>query len=374
MVMDLEDHEAAIEPATTAFQALYRAVLDDVDEVNSGIAWWHGYTDWRRLTLIAEYLLDSTLGVSRSLAEASLCAKLHREQLFADNNWLNARWKALGESSPNPGPSEFIRAAVTRNGHERSRELHVEMTAEHCFYHLAQALDRVAAGVVAVGAIKRISLMTVDWGKLDSPRNATRDNQQSKFLEPVGAPGRDLQDLLMTTAENWSSHGPNDWLPWLIRARNSAAHRPPKLNMSFLLGGKSGSMGMLHPFYRQPGWTDTETLAAGSGGHGPAEIFILKQTPQIVDGLVGSVTGVTASLGEVMLKVWRTRRDDPRLLVQPSEQWPTLLGQPTLDFPGYGPDARVHKNAQVHVSPDSAKRLTASRVMDAARGQWQGDG
>jgi hypothetical protein len=374
MSTTVEDYEAAVEPATTAFRALYREVLDDVDEVNSGITWWYGYTDWRRLTLISEYLLNSIIGVSRSLAEASLCAKLHREQLFADNNWLNSRWRAVGEASPRPAPSDFIRAATTRNGHERSRERQVLMTAEHCFYHLAQALDRVAAGVVAVAAFKRTNLIEVDWGSLDSPRNAVRDRQQSKFLEPLGAPGRELQDRLLKAADNTAAHGPVDWLPWLIRARNSATHRPPKMQLDFLTGDRRSSIGMLHPFYRQPGWTDTETLVAGGGGHGPAGMYIMKQTTQILDGLVGSVTGLTESLGKVMLEVWRTRRDDPRLLVQPGEQWPTVLGQPTLDFPGYGPDAPIHENGMAHVSPDSAKRLKASRVMDAARGQWHSEG
>lgn len=157
----MEEYERLVSRATDALNTLHAAVSDDLDPEGGGVRWWHGYTDWKRLTLIGEYLLDALAGTSQSLLYASLATRHHREQTYADNTWLMKVWSDVGRRVPAPTHHDFF-AASQRGDHERRRERTINMAGEQCFYHLAQALDRLASAMVAVGAA-RIRLLPADW-------------------------------------------------------------------------------------------------------------------------------------------------------------------------------------------------------------------
>jgi hypothetical protein len=65
----------------------------------------------------------------------------------------------------------------------------------------------------------------------------------------------------------------------------------------------------------------------------------------------------------LLTALWDQRRADPLLLVQPGAQWPKVLEEPLLDFPGYGDRIRLAlQGGQIRVAPDTGKRMRASGI------------
>ena len=64
----------------------------------------------------------------------------------------------------------------------------------------------------------------------------------------------------------------------------------------------------------------------------------------------------------------------PFEVVQPGYQWPEYFDKPLLDFPGYGNPPKVRLNGiEVHVSPDTGRRMRAFRLLDAQAYEWKRD-
>jgi len=177
---EMKSYETRVMKADTALRDLGSAAREDLDESEGGISWWAGQTDWRRLTLISNYLLDSISGVSQSLYCASLSAQLHRESHHAEDFWIRHQWRAVHRENPRATPDDYLRA-IRGGSAERQRRRIIEMMGEHCFYHLAQALDRLAAVVVAVAAV-RMPLLEVDWNSFGRLGNAVQHRQPSRYL------------------------------------------------------------------------------------------------------------------------------------------------------------------------------------------------
>jgi hypothetical protein len=365
------DYEERVKRANTAFEVLAREVMSDLDEEKGGVRWWDGHTDWKRIALISDYLLDAITGVAHSLFYASLSATIHREQQFADDFWVTRQWRDAGRSARDSDPKDFL-AAIQRQAPERKRSRLIEMSAEHCFYHLVQALDRTAAALIIVGAIKQ-PVIEADWNRMTKLLNPVTHRQRSGQLELPGQPGRRLQDDLITVGASHETLGPPDWLPWLLRSRNTNAHRAPKLSVLHMRRVSKGKSGLLRPFYRQPGWDDSESLVAGDSIDGPHSLWLLKESTHILEGLVDSTTGLCTVIGDALANAWLRRRADPALLIQPGHQWPKILAQGRLQFPGYGPQANVVNSGEVYVSDALARRWQSMRMLDSARGRWHED-
>jgi hypothetical protein len=353
-VSDTPSYLAPVSPAIDALGTIYQAMLEQLDEDHHGFVWWRGYMDDRRLALIAEYLLASVSGVSESLADAAFLTNELGEQLFADETWTRNRIKHAHEAATS-GTS--VLKALHRSGNDERRGRRIRLAREHVFYHLAQAFDRLAAVVVGVGALKT-AIIRADW------RLVANDGLWKRSLGDQPERGRGAQsELRRAVLEALQSSGPDDWYRWIDATRNTNAHRAPKINMITLSKEPKGSPPrMIHLFERQPTWSMTEAIV-GSQGQTLDEVWILKDPLGLVRGALNSTSSVVETVVELLTALWVQRRADPLLLVQPGAQWPKVLEEPLLNFPGYGDPIRLAlQGGQFRVSPDTGKRMRASGI------------
>lgn len=79
--------------ATDALDSFYWQLIGELDEQNSGFGWWAGYSDWKTLAMLSDYLIQLVGGASESLLLASLAAKAHSEKVTADTYKHKQAWR-----------------------------------------------------------------------------------------------------------------------------------------------------------------------------------------------------------------------------------------------------------------------------------------
>jgi hypothetical protein len=365
MTLDDADYEKTVRPAITRSSELFDAMLGDLDEDRGGFGWWHGYLDARRICLISEYLMASIGGVQASLLNASMSVKTHRELSYADSMWFRQIMIEAGKAGRGLSTDDYLRA-MARGQRERLRERQIDAAAEHTYYHLAQGLDRLAAVLIGVCAL-RTDIVRADW-KVVTQATKRIGTPATKFLDTPGSAGRDAQEDVLRSIDEQRATGPWDWLEWMLRERDTVAHRAPRLSWKMLtVDRKRRPDGLVTPFYRQPGWPDVEAMIRGRKGEVEEvdDMLLMRDPNGVMSGHLGSTTDLVAEAFGLMTELWLRRRSEPTLLVQPGEQWRTLLDQAELEFDGYSGDKLpVSPNSQVHLSIDNGKRLAASKVLD----------
>jgi hypothetical protein len=154
---------------------LYDEMVADLDIVNYGFGWWHGYMDARRNALVAEYLIASVVGVRGALESAAFCFETWTEQHHADDVWVRQTLRALDAHAS----EEQVLRALHRTGNNRKREVRIRLAGEHLYYHLAQAFDRLSAVVIGICALDT-SILKADWSAVTDDgrfRRATSDRK-----------------------------------------------------------------------------------------------------------------------------------------------------------------------------------------------------
>ncbi len=347
---------ALVADAIASLDGLYQRLLDDLDIERHGLRQFHGHTDPPRAALISEYLVASTHGVRMSLADSAFSLSEYREQKFADERWVLDQLRRV----PPGSPSGAYLAAMGRDEPAEKRNRRIRLYSTHVFTHLAQALDRLAAIVVAIGAL-RTNLLKASWPTLAD----TRIPELGVFAQtPEGAARQ--QNYLAEVLKVANDAGPIDWLPWLLAARNTAVHRAPKIGMNVMTKGSMAhgeSSRLVDVFHRQPDWSDIEALATSGAKNEGLDDFLLIQEPnELLKGLVRSTAALADGTVGLSLELWSERTAEPGLLIQPAKQWPRTLNE--LSFPGYDNPLDIIRTGAVHVSPDLALRMRASGVFN----------
>lgn len=362
-------YESRVESSVAALRALSASVLDDLTDDVGGVGWWQGQVDFRRRVVLSEYLIDSVNGAAEALRDAALAAQDHREYLYADDQWLLGQWRAVGQD-PRSTNENFI-AAMQRGPAEERRDRRIEAAATHALAHAMHTLDCLAAAVLIVAAIPE-GVRQAKWGAVQGLATKALNRSTGERFEPLGSPGRDLQDALLASLLRWPEHGPSDWLRWLTATRNTRIHRAARVHWTFLHGDKSKNPeGMLRPFPPHPDLTDIEILArhGGDGTQGLAPLRLNRRSTDIVDGIVGSMDGFVYTVAQALQVCWDSRRKNPSMLIQRGAQWQDLERVVDLHFEGYGEPAEQIGD-QLHVSPDLARRLASAHVMEDGRHRW----
>jgi len=347
---------ALVAGAVASLDGLYQRLLDDLDVERHGLRQLHGHTDAPRVALISEYLVASTHGVRMSLTDSAFSVSEYREQTFADDRWVLDRLRRVPPGSPN----DAYLGAMRRDEQAEKRHRRIRLYSTHVFTHLAQALDRLAAIVVAIGAV-RTNLQKASWPTLADAR-IPQEGLFAQTPEAASRQRRYLADVLKAA----NDAGPTDWLPWLLAARNTAVHRAPKIGMNVMTKGSTvhgESSRLVDVFHRQPDWSDIEGFAVSGAKNEGLDDFLLIQEPhELLQGLIRSTAALADAAVGLSLELWRERTADPSLLIQPARQWPRTLNE--LSFPGYDSPLNIIRTGAVHVSPDLALRMRASGVFD----------
>ncbi|GAW48099.1 MULTISPECIES: hypothetical protein [unclassified Nocardioides] len=366
--MESASWEDRVEPGTKAAGALLSAMHADLDDVLGGFGWWSGYTDQRRVALLSEYLMSSISGVSHALASASLQATTLAEKQFADAMWIHTRCLDVARTNPAASNDDFL-ASIQRGPSERRRMTEIEAAREHVFFHLAQTMDRLAASIIGVAAL-HVDIIRADWNDI---RYALRrmDNGGKRPLDDPGTDGRLAQEDLLKVIRSAVVVGPVNWMEWMLRQRDTAAHRAPKTSWMLLVSGGAPDPRTVFPFYRQPGWSEVEAMASTGVNGGPNDLLIMREPQQIVDHFVEHVTGVVEAAMIAMKSLWDRRRRERTLLVQPGVQWPNVMEHIALQFDGFDASPLHVVGETIFTSPETSTRMSASKVMDSDRAFWR---
>lgn len=370
---DMADYRARVRAATDAIDALSVEIEADLDEEAGGIGWWNGHVGWKTSAQLGTYLLASCTGVAESLRHASLVIEEHRQKEFGLNQDRIARARLL-EGRPS-SVDEKITALTAASDSERRREDLQSVYAEHALVSLAQSLDRLAAVVATVVGVRE-NVLGYDWGKLADlaerePRSGPTNGIRQGLLADLGTPGRDLQHQVLTRVSAAHEHGPNDWLKWLIKSRNTAVHRAPRWSIPTMTVEKRRVSGLVSLPIAQPDWADTEAVARSSRG-GSGSMFLTQAPQTIFEGLLESVVSLTASLAGECRQIWNARRQDPTLIIQAGASWRPVSKATLLDFPGYGdPAPTVAK--EVAMNGGLIRRLRAAKLMGDQVHEWELD-
>ncbi|WP_156738569.1 hypothetical protein [Mycobacterium sp. E2699] len=379
MVTGHEPWERRIEPADSALLSFDDALNEELDQQNGAFPWWDGHSNWKTLTMIADYLIQSVRGAREALVAASFAAKTHRESNYAASvaytNALRARAKS-GETTP-----EAAFAAIYDDDAAIRRERNIVSSAEHCFFHLGQTLDRLSAALIIVGGFGVGDVVSADWGTIvgtpkrpglvqDLAAPAPRNR-----VEPPATRGRALQEKLLEPVTRPDDFGPPGWLDWLRDTRNAMTHRSPATKVLFLNGDAKRGLHIVRLFYRQGRWSELQSVIYGRPQHDQTfwGAFITRPSEDILDGLCESVCKLVVDLTGGMRACWDSRKAYPALIVQQGSQWQKIQPtEPISAFDGYGEDVGSLVRQQSIVSDDNFGRWQAAGVFgnDDRYAEW----
>jgi hypothetical protein len=354
---EAEDYEKRVAGATDALNAFYGRLISELDVQNGAFSWWSGHCDWKTLTLIGDYLIQSVRGVSDALVDASFAARTYREFMFADSEAM----KKAARDGNSPFPF---------NAASRRRQHSITQSQESCLYHLGQTLDRLAAAVIIIGGFEVKDVAKVDWGSLEDIADDLAAGSTKQMLEPLGSSGRATQIALIAPIAGWQQAGPDDWLPWLRSTRNGMTHRAPGQKMVTL---NTTSNRLTRLFYREPLWSDLQSIIFGARPPRTTfyDSFVMTASEDILDGLCESMSAFIEAITKVMVACWDDRKADPQMIIQHGRQWRVV--EPTgamSNFPGYGAPVTLASDAMMRMSALDTRRWQAARAMDDRRRDW----
>lgn len=363
--------ETRVQEATELVNALAQTLLEDLDPIKGGFGPWTDQLPDKERALISEYLFASVQGLSHALLSASLQVDVLNERSTADDTWLRAVWKTISETVTRATSNHYL-AASKRGPIERRRDLQKGLAVEHGFYHLAQATDRLAACIIGIAGLN-IEIIRADWSHIEGAVNPANKRHEG-FLQPAGTPGRAAQDAVLKHISNAVSEGPNDWLPWLLRQRNTMAHRAPKMTWNLMVEGDHGNTRMVTPLYRQPGWSEVEAMVRNKERiNSPDDLLLMQDTAKVLEALVQDTAHLVRAALLQLTDLWAQRKTNPTLIQQPVQQWKNVLTTEVLHFPGYDLPRLKVQGDRLYVNPANGHRLRASKVMEADSDYWHGD-
>ncbi len=92
----VDDYLGWVKPATSLLDRFADDLVDQLDVYGgNGFPWWAGYSDWKTLTLIADYLIQAVRGTSGALVAASLSATEHAQSRYTRQSKAAGIWRSL---------------------------------------------------------------------------------------------------------------------------------------------------------------------------------------------------------------------------------------------------------------------------------------
>jgi hypothetical protein len=354
-------YELRVAGATDRLDDFYIQLVGELDQQNGGFRWWSGFSDWKTLTMLSDYLIQSVQGTSQALMSASLAADNHRQVAAEEDVALTA---VMGSGAKN---HHEIAAAIPQDAQARRRGRTITETAEACLFHLGQTLDRLTAAVLIVGGFEYKDVATAYWTNVIEVAEWLANGSTKVMFEPIGSNGRSVQEALVAPVLDWHKHGPDEWMLWMRDARHGTTHRSPAKTLNVAAGNR-----FARPFYRQPRWSEIQALVFGSKPPNQPvfDTFILKPTEDVLEGLCESTAKYVEEITDSMVTCWTARKSNPPMIVQHGRQWRSVEPEEDLStFPGYGDDL-VLTARQLMMHPLEAGRWTAARVLDERRRDW----
>ncbi|MEV6641106.1 hypothetical protein [Amycolatopsis sp. NPDC051371] len=339
--------------ALQAAQELTELFEADFDVDRGGFTWWHDYgLDGVARTGLMDYLYGLLCAVEENLRSAAIHLHDLRTNRYTDDYALLKHMRENGR----------IPDYRMRTDAEAQREARTNAHEAGVFRATGSILDTLAGVVVGVGGLK-FNIMMADLGSLQ-PLAKGADYPNAKVRKRLGLTEQslDLNDpqgnLLRATRSSLLEAGPDGWLEWTQFSRNDRVHRASRMHTGiFTEDGK-----MARPFPRQP--DHAETLAFRMAND-VRKVHLTEDSVVTLEGVVGSVNAAVVGVLLACAALWRTRKAQPALITQPEWQWASAKPPRATTFDGYAADTiKMQRNPALAVSPRTARRLQAAKVMD----------
>jgi len=300
---------------------LKRAILEDLDEEDKGIRWWKT-PDLRRRILIGDQLVVCCSSVVGNLIEA----RLHLDGLVSARREFDDVYRDAVSIQPSGLQLRHPRRAPHTDILPRTEEAHIAGFLRAA----ASALDCLGATIVGVMGLPTDMLKADLRAARRLPKSAT-------------TPAEAAQDSFRARFETLvETNNPAGWLEWTRQMRNMLVHRgrrmtvvelAPRPTPVLLPGGAPylrTRVTMRLP--RDPERSEIQAMSAG----GLTALVLPGDAVDCATGLLQSCRRLIEGTCDELVTVWRTRRDNPDLIPQPDEQWPSLDLPQSASFGGYG--------------------------------------
>lgn len=334
--------------AVVPLAALTEQLLADLDLEHGGIGWWCDHLDPARRILIGDYLIGLTHSTEANLVEAVMHAQKAQELRYAHGRHQKQQISSGRLFSP-------------RDNRQTDRSVEIDAHLGGFFRAVGSVMDNIAGLVVGVAGLKT-KIVKADIGDL------RLDKATPKGALPDGSPGRDLQMQLVQAVKASVDTGPPDWWPWLDDMRNTWVHRARRLGLH-MYDNKTNEFVL--PLAQAPAQTDAEAMARSDAPFADA----LHEDAQVtVDGALAVVTDVVRSTAAAAVAAWQTRRANPTLILQPTDQWPVIEQGRATEFTGWAPTSLptfAEGQGTISMNPNTTRRLEAGNFLDEQREQWR---
>src|SRR5579863_888150 len=209
-----------------------------------------------------------------------------------------------------------------------------------------------------------------------------------EFFKKIGQGATDGEkaqaEFYKKFSEVIASVGQDGWLEWALAFRNMLVHRGRRLeNVQFVpklpqLYGPDGERILrarrLTYLPRNPSMSDVEEWRETpmTSIRDPREALVLTEdAAQTLEGLLGSTKAMISETAKLLIEIWKWRRDNPHILVQPASQWPKgAATTPSSVFRGYAPRPLDLSSSMASTHPIVRRRFLAAALDDASRSQW----
>lgn len=338
----------SVSPATLRLGALAQQVSADMT-AGEGVAWWD--LDSARSILIGDYLIGLMESAEANLTQASMHLSRTNELWTADAFATQA-----GRRSATVRGQGIIGAPSEK---DQNRRVEANGHVAGFFRAAGSALDNVGGIVVGVTGL-RTSIVRAAWTDLKVTETLPVGSA------PVGH-GCHLQVTVVDGVRDGLKTGPNGWSDWTMDLRNTLVHRASRLALS--ISDSRRADGFLRPLPRHPAQTQTESMARTERF---GRDIVPEHAADTMAAILSCLIEVVSNTATACVSAWDTRRGNPTLILQPSQQWARLAQGRESTFGGAHPISLPKiKQGFMAMNPTTATRIKAARVLDEDRAPWK---
>ena len=324
-------------------QDLHDRMRVDFSDAAVGISWWETHLDTDKRRAISDYVYNCT----REMGQNLIGSALHLLEL-----------KDCWETTQNK-----MARAIKKDREIRHPEVHcaadllnMKFEGLHLsgyFQHVVAALDcfaSVAIGVLAVPTPVFRADFTNFLNWLKSEKNKNIRERHLAFREKL------LQEI--------AASGPSGWFDWIYEYRNMFSHRAHRLRPY-----SATPEAHLVDHNNDPIlYTKVTPLLISEPGLSELQAFLEKDwvipqhAAEVLEEILRSVTCVLSAMTAHLCTIWDERKNDPRALMQPTEQWPDALATKRTGFKGYSTNPNLAQYDALSTGPDVIRRIRAAQL------------
>lgn len=340
-----------------------RALRDEVDgdlsEREHGIGWWSNLP-LRERVLIGDCLITCIHTIETNLVEAHL------------HYWEVLEWSERCDefiSRPQSAPERRFqvpqRLAPIDDLHGHMVDLHIAGVLRA----LGSALDCLAAVIIGTLPLK-LPIMRASFAR-DLLDKLTALPSAGGTAAPGVHQQAEFRDAFV---DELTAAGPAHWHDWIIGYRNMLVHRGRRISTNVIVntGGSAPRNGAELVLPSEPELSQVEAWARWGNhlGCGQGSYNFSETAKETLRRAQGAVSRVVARTCELLLPLWRARRADPAMLLQPVEQWPRIPCVTPSGFGGFLPESFPVDLRTLVGSPDMVRRMKVAALDDESMHLW----